>query len=176
MSFDEGEEYTIRGKKGETGRYNTIINEPNIITPEQLENQGGEPEAAPVAREPETILTPEPAAPVEPEVPVQPEVPIAEEVTAPPEAEAPQPKLTPLQQVTQRAKQVLQTGVDSKGNPMPVETLIPLYLDQLEEKVRGFGARKEEYRIALNEVATRGTDSLSSYMDTLENYFKDYAK
>ena len=194
MNFNQGEEYYIRGKKGDTGRYNTIIENPQIVDQGKLQEYGETkvPEIAPEAA-PETILDPEltPEAAMEPKVTteaipdVTPEylpeaapeaIPeAAPEAPAIPEA-APKPKSkASLPLVTQRAKNVVTTGRDSRGNPMKVESLIPLYVKSLGELVPNLNT--QEYTDNLNAVYQRSSrEGLSRYIDKIEETLTNYVR
>jgi hypothetical protein len=183
MEFNQGEDVYLRGTKGETGRKNTIIDSPKIIDPAKLQEYGAgaEPEITPEA--PIDEITPE--APID-DLPIDEgigDLPIDEGIGGPPEgigaapeATAPTQEKATLDNVTERAMYVIDSGTDSRGNPMSVETLIPLYLKQLETRVRGFSVVKDSYEQTLNNINQRGgPTALKRYIEVdMMPKLKDY--
>ena len=177
FTFEEGEEYTLRGTKGKYSGGSTAMGNVSEVAPERLADHVGtdvpeatvEPEITPEA--PIDDIKPE----ITPEDTINPEVP-GKIPAAPPIDEAPKPKAKgTLPQITERAKSVVTTGRDSRGNPMPVKTLIPLYVKSLENLVPNLNTK--EYSDNCNAVYQRsGRDALAKYMDTIENTLKIYVR
>jgi hypothetical protein len=159
-NFNDGEEYTLRGRKGSFSNGATALGNIAIITPERLGDHVGAEEAS----VDEGII----------DTPV--DTPVDKGIGAPPEAKVEPPaKPESLDNVTKRAIWVVENGRDTRGNPMTVETLIPLYLNQLAARVEGLEATKDNYAVKLNEINQRGgPPAVAKYMETLRKHFEDY--
>jgi hypothetical protein len=189
MEFNPGEEYYIRGIKGKTGRYNTIIENPQIIDQNRLQEYGETPapeavpevapEAVPEAVPQETILDPvepeiAPEAPVVP--PVEPEV-APDEIGAPPvEKEEGLNLGDSLQDITRNSKNIITTGQDSAGNTVDLGTIMPAYLDSIKRLVPNFSdADRDVYLKNFRSMYRRGgVQAMAGYMDKVEKYLEPH--
>ena len=174
LNFEEGQNYYIRGEKGETSRTykTTTINNPTIVPPERLQDyMGGQLPEAPVD-ETDIEKTPIVETPIE-ETPIE-ETPVEETlVEEAPILETP-PKIPefnrtkPITSLTEIAKYVVTMGKNRQGTPITPQEFIPLYIKEISRYSPKLNT--QHWTDTLNTVALQGNDSLIRYFDKIPNY------
>jgi len=175
----EGEDYYIRGKKGDTGRKNTIIEDAKIVDPNRLQEYGET--NIPEATEQEVIpeVTEQEVIPINENIPVKPDVAPERGIGGPPVEDIPEPRLgRTLNDITSNTQQVINDMINNKKNITELKTLMPEYLDALKNSVNGF--TEEDHQLYLKNFRTvykrKGLRGMTDYMEAVKKHLEPYAK
>ncbi len=164
FNFNEGESYTIKGKKGEFNTrfrpHSTKIDRPKII---EEDHTTSPTEDTGITQQDTTT---EPSPPFEtPTAPIN-----IEEIEKEKEE-----KLDKILKINNYAKNVIETGRTRTGKPMTPAELIPLYLKQIEKTIgQTEGELSKEWHPTLSKNwAANGKEGLISGMNLIYKILKN---